>query len=195
MVSSYISPRLGGEEDETLLATMKLGEYLATAGNRMMVHRVVFRHEGVVFKHGGGVDLHRAGYLGAFLECSTGACQFDMHMTIAKWDVMSWVENAVFGPHNGVPWEALKTISTEWHGTWAPTFWDIDSLEDIELIKADRADEKGWRVLMFPRPKSVLAGKIRLMKCAMEQDWCLTSHNLYTALLHFSLDRWEGALP
>ena len=195
MVSSYISPRLGGEDDETLLAMMKLGEYLATAGNRMMVHRVVFRHEGVVFKHGGGVDLHRAGYLGAFLKCSTGACEFDMHMTIAKWDVMSWVENAVFGPHNGVPWEALKTISTEWHGTWARTFWDIDSLQDIELIKADRADEKGWRVLMFPRPQRVLAGKIRLMKCAMEQDWCLTSHNLYTALLHFSLDRWEGVLP
>ena len=197
MVSSYVSLRLDGEEEETLLsnvselgardpelkAIMKLREHVAT-GNQIMVHGVVFK-----------LDLHPEGYLGAFLQCSTGACEFDMHMTIAKWDVMSWVENAVFGPHDGVPWEALKTISTDWHGTWAPTFWDIGSLEDIELIKADRADEKGWRVLMFPRPKSVLARKIRLMKCAMEQDWCLTSHNLYKALLHFSLDRWEGVLP
>ena len=194
MVSSYISPRLGGEEDETLLAMMKLGEYLASAGNRMMVGSVVFRHEGV-FNHGGDVDLHgEKGYLGAFLKCSTGACKFDMHMTIAKWDLMRWVEEAVFGPHEDVPWEDLKTISIGWHDTWASTFRDIDSLEDIQLINADRTD-KGWRVLMHPRPKSELAEKIRRMKCAMEQDWCLTSHNLYEALLHFSLDRWQGALP
>ena len=63
---------------------MNLGEHLAT-GNRFMVQDVVFKH-----------DLHE-GYLGAFFQCATGACQFDMHLTLAKWDVMRWLQTATFG--------------------------------------------------------------------------------------------------
>ena len=193
MVSSEISPRLSGEKDETLKAIMKLGEHLAT-GKAMKVHGVVFRLEGVVFNDGGGVDLHREGYLGAFLKCSTGACDFDMHMTIAKWDVMKWLQTATFGCDEGVDWEALKTEFNQWRNEWAPTLRSIKCL-DIEFIIGTRTAEERWRVIMKPRKKSKLARDISAMKCLVENAWCLATYNRYEGSLHFSLDRWDGVLP
>ena len=196
MVSSYVSLRLDGVEEETLLsnvselgardpelkAIMKLGEHVAT-GDQIMVHGVVFK-----------LDLHPEGYLGAFLQCSTGACEFDMHMTIAKWDVMKWLQIATFGCDEGVDWEALKIEFNQWRNEWAPTLRSIKCL-DIEVIIGTRTAEERWRVIMKPRKKSKLARDISAMKCLVENAWCLATYNRYEGSLHFSLDRWDGVLP
>ena len=196
MVSSYvsISPMLDGEEEDTLLsnvaelaagdeeleAIMKLGEHLAT-GNQFSVQDVGFNH-----------DLQE-GYLGAFFQCATGACQFDMHLTIAKWDVMSWLQIATFGYHAGVDWNALDACLNEWCNTWVPTLRSLH-LVDIEVLIGTRTSEQQWRVIMKPKRNSKLFKDIRAMKSKVENDLSLGTYNRYSSP-HLSLDRWAGVLP
>ena len=195
MVSSYvsISPMLDGEEEDTLLsnvaelaagdeeleAIMKLGEHLAT-GNQFIVQDVVFN------------DDLQEGYLGAFFQCATGACQFDMHLTIAKWDVMSWLQIATFGYHAGVDWNALDACLNEWCNTWVPTLRSLH-LVDIEVLIGTRTSEQQWRAIMFPGKTSQLFRDIRAVKCLVENDWSLGAYNRVSSP-HLSVDHWNRDL-
>ena len=159
---------------------MKVGEHLDT-GNPFRVLNVVLK-----------IDLQE-GYVGAFFQCATGAYQFDMHLTLAKWDVVRWLRTAVFGFHEGVNWDALDACLEAWRRTWVPTLRSISHL-DIEVLIGTRTSEQQWRVIMNPRKTGQLFRDIRAVKCLVENDWSLGAYNRYSSP-HLSVDHWNGVLP
>ena len=199
MVSTWIN--LGGQFDEDrsdvtqfttknpqLADLMALGEYLARDGE-FVVRKIKFEHNFDTLKG-------NEGYFGIKFTCAIrDDVRFEMHLTIARWNITDWLTRGNFFPYkpNDVQfWPALLKDLEAWMIAYSPELLNLNRMQMRRIIGKPMRSGR-WRVIMRMQNMALLR-RLRILKNHLEAVLEVGFFNL-SGDLHFSLDTWEGVIP
>ena len=164
-----------------LLAMLGLGAYLAEGGP-FFVKKIKFDKD------------FRRGYFGVLWTCGIGDdLTFEMHLTLAKWNVHKWFATAIFRFKKvvGEHWDELMKDLEQWMIETSPELLSIDQFQ-AGIIIGTRTQCGRWRVIMR-KQKKALVTKLRLLRAKFEAVLSLAFFNK-VGELHYSLDGWRGVV-
>ena len=168
------------DEDEDLEQMLFLGAYLG-ADVEYRVLQIKYDSDFV------------KGYIGVKWFGMIEECGFNMHLSLAKWNVQDWRRNAVFSYHEGIPdMVPIYAAFERWKLEWCVPFLEICQIESSEVI-GTKTYQGGWRTIIKPGSQP-MRNTLYDAKCTLEDRLALGGFNRVTAL-HFSLDTWWNYYP
>ena len=168
------------DEDDDLQNLLFLGAYL---GLNVKYHIDRIRFE----------NCWQKGYIGVLWLGRIESCGFEMHLSVAKWDVLQWRREACFSYEQGIKdMTPVYELFEQWAIRWSPRLLEICQFEAGDAIGAKKYDG-GWRTIMKPKGKLLLK-LLRDVKGQLDNSLAIGPYNQVTNL-HFSLDRWWGCYP
>ena len=168
------------DEDEDLEQMLFLGAYLG-ADVEYRVLQIKYDFDFV------------KGYIGVKWFGMIEECGFNMHLSLAKWNVQDWRRSAVFSYHEGIPdMVPIYAAFERWKLQWCVPFLEICQIESSEVI-GTKTYQGGWRTIIKTcnRP---MTKKLYDAKCTLEDTLALGRFNRVNSL-HFSLDTWFYYYP
>ena len=168
------------DNDQDLEEILFLGGYLA--------HNIIYEVLRIRFEHS-----WQTGYISVVWYCKLGTCCFEMHVSIAKWDVTPWKRESLFSYTRGISdMSIIYTLFEEWAIYWSPELLEVCRFQTTEVIGAKKRDGT-WRVIMHPKDRLVVT-LFNNVEAHLNASLNIGPYNR-VGRMHFSLDHWWGEYP
>ena len=134
------------------------------------------------------------GYIGVIYRCHLEDCDFEMHVTLAKWPAFQWRQEAIYSAHyEGIPDLApIYEDFSAWALQWSPRFLRINALNAYAAV-ATKKFLGTWRCIFQTRDQD-LKDMLRMARNQLENRFAIGNLNVVKNI-HFSLDSWNGEYP
>ena len=169
------------DNDEDLEAILFLGGYLA--------HNTIYQVHKIRFE-----TNWEKGYISIIWYCQRDTCCFQLHVSIAKWDVRTWRRESVLSyATQGIPdMNIVYDLFEKWAKYWSPQLLDTCRFEATDVIGVKKYDGT-WRVIMDPT-NPVVVTLFQKVKAHLNAALNIGPYNRVRRM-HFSLDHWWGEYP
>ena len=168
------------DNDEDLKTILFLGGYLA--------HNTIYEVLRIRFEHS-----WENGYISVVWYCQLGTCYFQMHVSIAKWDVTPWKRESLFSYTRGITdMNIIYVLFEKWAKYWSPQLLDVCRFQATDVIGTRKRDGT-WRVIMDPKDR-VVRTLLNKVKGYLNAELNIGPYNR-VGRMHFSLDHWWGEYP